>query len=133
MTTQVDPVTGERPATTDRVAGVPVVIVVTMAQRPPDRVVEFVRHLIERGDDVQLFAPEPEAWLELDVERRPPIHRPDHPEMRHPVRWIERLLVFWIPGVVSQVGDWLAGRWPQGVLGRLGTKLAHGQRRVSGG
>ncbi|MEV0427362.1 hypothetical protein [Micromonospora sp. NPDC050495] len=110
-----------------------VVLVVSMAQHPPDRVVELVRTLVARGDEVHLFTRGAQAWLESGIEPLPVIREAPRREVHYPVRRVERVLVYKLPGVVSRVGDRLAERWPGRWIGRLGAAVSERRRWVSGG
>lgn len=110
-----------------------VVIVVSMAQHPAERVVELVRDLVARGDEVHLFTRGAETWRETGIEPLPRILEAPRREVHYPIRRIERVLVYKVPGVVSKVGDRLAERWPDRRVGRLGAAASERRRWLSGG
>jgi hypothetical protein len=110
-----------------------IVAVVSTVKKPSERVVDFVRGLVARGDEVHLFTPAGESWLEQDIAPVPRLHVPDRQESHHPVLRIERMLVHRIPRVVSRVGERMAAARPEQSIGRLGAAAARAQRRVSRG
>ncbi|MFD2766178.1 hypothetical protein [Micromonospora eburnea] len=107
-------------------------VVLSLLNQPPERVAEYIGHLVARGDQVELLVARPEQWRELDIQPAPRIHAPDRPEEQFLVRRVERLLVFRVPGAVTAAVERLSERSFARPLRRPAALLGRAQRRVSG-
>jgi hypothetical protein len=88
----------------------PRVVVLSLAYRPPERVVEYVRDLINVGVDVDLLVAERSSAEAIDVDPRVRVRRVLDAEADMPVLRAERALVFTLPGRVVGAARALTAR-----------------------
>lgn len=78
----------------------PRVVVLTLSYHPPKRVQNYVADLVKAGVDVDLLVAESLSTEDVELDPRVNVRRVLDVEADLPVRRIERLLVFTVPGKV---------------------------------
>ncbi|MBF9133823.1 hypothetical protein I0C86_33545 [Plantactinospora sp. S1510] len=128
---------GAQAAAPGRSSGAPVrVMLLAFTHRLPERVRNYVLNLLAEGVEVDLAIlgtdawseHEPEQWAEVSRHPRLRVHSLDGAEHRHPVRRVERLLVYKLPGGAVAGTKRLTGR---GQRSGDGGQPEEGQQRIA--
>jgi hypothetical protein len=78
----------------------PRVLVLSLSYRPPERVQQYVRDLVDAGVDVDLVLAETSSTEQVDLDPRVTVHKVLDIERNLPVRRIERIILYTLPGKV---------------------------------
>jgi hypothetical protein len=112
----------------------PRVLILAFGAHVSDRVVAYAHRLLEQGSDVELVVIDERRRGEVHIDPRVPVHRVMTAEEQRPVRRLERLFVYRLPGGVLARAERLLARSrltrPMSKVVRVLVRL---HRRIAGG
>ena len=113
---------------TRRLDGPPRVVLLSFNLRPNERVIDLASDLLSQEAQIDLFVMKSDGWSDFEGHPRMRIHSLDGAEMRHPVRWVEHMLVYRAPLALLARARRLVGN---AAPGRPVAALERGYERIA--